>query len=355
MATDLYLPAHAPLPTLPGSTARASEPSGLAHLARFGTPRALRARGWRAWLAARLGHDALAALAPASVAAAAGPAEPSAGEAVPRFAWIATPVHLIATLTSVYLDPLGLLRLAPAERAELVRAFNENFAALGWRLVATRAGALIASGPAPDGAVETSEPERLLGASVAAALPRGPGAGPLRRLGSEIEMWLHGLPLNAARVRAGVPPLSTLWLWGGGPLAAASAASSRSAPDTAPARAVLFSDDAYVEGLAHATATSWQPAPRSLAAVPVGAPSTLVAVPALQAEAAPPESGALPAQAHELEAFDRVWIAPAIERLARGELTRLAVVANDRCAHLTARDRWKLWRRPARTALLAWR
>jgi hypothetical protein len=33
---------------------------------------------------------------------------------------------------------------------------------------------------------------------------------------SEIEMWLHTLPLNAQRERRGAVPISTLWLWGGG-------------------------------------------------------------------------------------------------------------------------------------------
>ena len=40
-------------------------------------------------------------------------------------------------------------------------------------------------------------------------------AGELRRLGTEIEMWLHGAPFNTARERdAGKRRISALWLWG---------------------------------------------------------------------------------------------------------------------------------------------
>lgn len=37
-----------------------------------------------------------------------------------------------------------------------------------------------------------------------------------RALGNEVQMLLHGHPLNQARRVAGLPPISSLWLWGGG-------------------------------------------------------------------------------------------------------------------------------------------
>jgi len=47
-------------------------------------------------------------------------------------------------------------------------------------------------------------------------LPQGRDAVRWRALGNEIQMLLHGHVLNQARMTAGLPPVSGLWLWGGG-------------------------------------------------------------------------------------------------------------------------------------------
>ncbi len=46
-------------------------------------------------------------------------------------------------------------------------------------------------------------------------LARGAAGGTLRRLGAEIEMWLHEHPLNQQRrTGRGQLPVTTLWFWG---------------------------------------------------------------------------------------------------------------------------------------------
>jgi 2,3-bisphosphoglycerate-independent phosphoglycerate mutase len=47
-------------------------------------------------------------------------------------------------------------------------------------------------------------------------LPRGPGSGLLRKLMSEAEILLESHPVNQARLLAGKPPASAIWLWGQG-------------------------------------------------------------------------------------------------------------------------------------------
>jgi hypothetical protein len=47
-------------------------------------------------------------------------------------------------------------------------------------------------------------------------MPQGRDAVRWRALGNEIQMLLHGHPLNRKRLEAGRPPISGLWLWGGG-------------------------------------------------------------------------------------------------------------------------------------------
>jgi len=49
-----------------------------------------------------------------------------------------------------------------------------------------------------------------------AMMPQGRDAVRWRALGNEIQMLLHGHALNQKRLEAGVPPISSLWLWGGG-------------------------------------------------------------------------------------------------------------------------------------------
>jgi hypothetical protein len=52
-------------------------------------------------------------------------------------------------------------------------------------------------------------------------LPQGPDALRWQALGNEIQMLLHGHPLNQARLVAGLPAIDSLWLWGGGQAEAA--------------------------------------------------------------------------------------------------------------------------------------
>ncbi|MDD2701856.1 MAG: hypothetical protein PHH36_11555 [Sideroxydans sp.] len=47
-------------------------------------------------------------------------------------------------------------------------------------------------------------------------MPQGRDAVRWRALGNEIQMLLHGHALNQKRLETGQPPISSLWLWGGG-------------------------------------------------------------------------------------------------------------------------------------------
>ncbi len=174
--------------------------------------------GWRAWLAAWLGRGDVAAactLTPAVVAAAALPATNmlSGGTGT---VWLATPLHLIAGLTSVYLDYRGLLKLDDAALDILCRDFAATFAERGFGLQRLPGGGLLATGPAFADLPVTKDPARLLGGGIGDSTVQGAGAAPLLTLGAELEMWLHAHPLNAGRARRHEAPLTTLWIWGGG-------------------------------------------------------------------------------------------------------------------------------------------
>src|SRR2546423_996126 len=200
---DLYLPQ--------GAAAVAGAAPGIERALRFGERAALE-HGWREWLAHELGRADLAGAAPACVAAAElAPAGPPAGAS--GTLWIATPLHLSAGAARAVLDHRGVLRLPPAELAALAAAFQDTFGPSGFTLMPLSSGGFLLR-TVGIAAVATTEPARCAGGDLAAALPSGPAAAPLRRLLVEIEMWLHGQALNEARRRRGEPPGMTLWPWG---------------------------------------------------------------------------------------------------------------------------------------------
>ena len=225
--SDLYLAANGSggVDDRDSAVPKAALPA-LARIARFAGVSPLPG-DWRAWLAGWLGRGDLAAACDATPAAVAAAAL-TATDTLPAdtgSVWLATPLHLVAGLTSVHLDYRGLLRLDGATLQTLCRDFDRDFAERGFSLQPLPGGALIACGPRFAHRPLTRDPARLLGAGIAGSTIQGAGAAPLLMLSAELEMWLHAHPLNAARARRREAPLTTLWLWGGGePMAAAHAA-----------------------------------------------------------------------------------------------------------------------------------
>jgi hypothetical protein len=254
--------------------------------------------------------------------------------------WLASPVHLAAGLTTIHLDPFGVLRLEAAAQDALRASFEQVFRDSAYRLVPAISGMFLATGPAL-ARIETADPARHLGLSITEALPTGQDASVLRRLGAEIEMWLHEHPVNIARQRERRRPISSLWFWGGGaPLTGAGTGRHGEVlPD-------VYSDDAYVAGLWRAAGGSAQPLPQTFAAI-AGSRRDRVAVvlPVFQADTVTTsQARATPLQA--LEELDRNWIGPALDALDRGDFGKVSVIANNRQLTLQRRDTLKRWRRP---------
>jgi hypothetical protein len=334
--TDLYLGQVARgAPVAPDGT---EAMPGIEHVTRFGARRRL-AGDWREWLARWLGREDLAQSAPASVAAAplAIPAAAAAGMAAAApTRWIATPVQLVAGLSSVHLEPHGIVRLTPPERAALCAAFARTFGESDLRLRPLSGGDFLMETPgiAP---LPTIEPARCLGMQVGPHLPRGATAAALLRLTTEIEMWLHGEPLNAARQARGLQPVTQLWLWG-------SVGSAAPVPVATTAAAELaFGEDAYLAGLWHLQGAACRALPQQLDPLlqPGGAARAVLGV----------EAGGELAGHSEwrletaLAALDARFVSPALRALEAGVLGRLRLVANDTCVSLTRRSALKRWRR----------
>ena len=226
-------------------------------------------------------------------------------------AWVcmATPVHLVAGMTSVRMPPDGVLELTPAEASALCSEFNRGFAGAGVSLVATDDACLVCVfNKTLD--VATHDPEAVQGHDVFAFQPSGTDAAPLRRFMSEIEMWLHPHELNHARCRDLLPPITGLWLWGGG-------AAEKALPPVqgwTAGRDPLFS--------AFGAESRWPPTPRSGVVVCADAPG-----------------------ASGWPEVEERWLAPAAAALRTGAIERLDLAAGTRRFSVRKGFDWRLWRR----------
>jgi hypothetical protein len=366
--SDLYLaPGQTDLP--PGAGALGTLP-GFEHAARFAQRRSIAGEGgWRPWLARWLGRDDLADVAPAVIAAAApvaasvaagiasaaapGIASAAAPAIAPAIAvtaapsrdstaWIATPVHLIAGLTSLHLDRRSILRLPPTDLDHFAQDFNQTFGDSDLHLLPLPAGDFLLEGPATLTAT-TTEPARALVADLETSLPKGNDAKALKRLGAELEMWLHAHPLNETRRRRGELPVSTLWLWGGGPRVTGRTHPAMFTGASNNDAAAAFGTDPYLAGLWRLNGSPVRAFPDQLNNLP-GDPRLQRAV--FVAEVTP----MLQTNAHwsvfeALAELDRRFVSPALAALRQGTVESVILIANDTVLSVRRHDRLKIWRR----------
>jgi hypothetical protein len=141
----------------------------------------------------------------------------SASDSGAAGAWvcIATPVHFLAGMSSVSLPPDGILALDPSEADALGADFNGVFGGEGVRLIRGRDSVLLLLFDAPLRATMTP-PEDVAGRDIWTHLPRGTDSRRVRRLMSEIEMWLFEHAVNEHRRARSTPIISGLWPWGEG-------------------------------------------------------------------------------------------------------------------------------------------
>jgi hypothetical protein len=234
-------------------------------------------------------------------------------EAVPEPAtlYVASPVHLVAGLHGVTLALDGLLDLADAELEQLTGDFNALFGVSGVRLVRAQGRRLLCCMEARPAPAATTDPERVLGADIREHLPAGAQGAGLRRLMSELEMWLHGHELNEARRARGQPEVSSLWLWGG-------AAADERLP---PLDLWSHGDDPLFRRY---SPQAHYPGPeRSGVVVHSSAPG-----------------------AAGWEEFARAWLAPALRDLRVGRLQRIELSAGAASRALGRAASFRVWRRP---------
>src|ERR1700730_451893 len=109
----------------------------------------------------------------------------------------------------------GILSLRQPEADALAADFNRVWNDAGIRLLAGRRADLYC---AVDQALDakTHDPEEVLDRRIENHLPAGAAAPRLRRLMSEIEMWVFEHSVNRSRTAKAEATVTALWLWGGG-------------------------------------------------------------------------------------------------------------------------------------------
>jgi hypothetical protein len=261
------------------------------------------------WRADALQRPDLPAVAPAARGAAAG--SDSAGEG---WVYLATPVEYVAEMARVRMSG-SLPSLSQPQAAALAGAFNALWTEGRVRMEAGR-GAVLYCIFAEALPAATRDPSEVRGEAIETFLPGGGGAKTLRLLMSEIEMWLFDSALNRERVGAGLTPLASLWLWGGGP--ARLSARQTAALET---DAWHAGGDVLLSNLCAPAPVSWDHRRPGIVVVD-GAPGSAA-----------------------WEAFETRWMQPALRALRAGTLTRLEICGGQRRFSVSAGWRRRFWRR----------
>ncbi|GAB3625539.1 regulator [Pandoraea terrae] len=255
-----------------------------------------------------------------------------------RYWYCVQPAHIhIATDHLVLTDPAELA-LDPADADTLFQTARALFAEDGAELIAPRPDRWYLSAPML-GELLSASPARAAGRNVDIWLPKGPAELTWRKLQNEVQMAWHAHPANDAREARGLPPVNALWLYAGGQRIAA--------PRLNRPFVTVIADDPATRGLsahvaidAHATAAG------------LGAAQGMTLV---QLDALGPYFVAED-WARWRDAWVRIdtqWLAPALQRLAKGETRDVALTLCGDSHGVTMRvrsgDLRKFWRRQSLT------
>lgn len=191
---------------------RDSRPAALDRLLSRSRPRAVAGAGLEAALAQLFGVDAAVPLPVAALTWLADTGQPPAG-------WLMRldPVHLRPDQSCLRLFDSHSFDISRAEADRLVAACNDFYREDGWQLCAPQPQRWYLPLPGPLD-LQTLSPSRAAGQDINPCLPTGAAAAGWHARLNEIQMLLHGHPVNAERERRGAPPVNSVWPWGGGSL-----------------------------------------------------------------------------------------------------------------------------------------
>jgi len=168
--------------------------------------------------------------------------DPAVGGGAPQESWLACmdPVSMAADMRELHMlehAPVLADDEAAALREKILpsleeRGFSPCVGGAGrWYVASEREHRFTAASPAVARAGRIRD-----------ELPEGPDASVFRALGNEIQMLWHDHPVNRARAGRGLPPVNSVWFWGGGRAPAGPATGGQRLPP-------LHADDPLLTGL----------------------------------------------------------------------------------------------------------
>jgi hypothetical protein len=133
--------------------------------------------------------------------------------------WLsADPAWVQPDLTGARLLACGQLPLSMDEAQALAEPLKPVFSDAGMTLEISSPDRWHLRLPPQLPLPEFAAPEQALGEDLYEHLPQGPDGRRWRVLLNEVQVLLHQHPVNAQRRARGLPPINSVWLWGGGVL-----------------------------------------------------------------------------------------------------------------------------------------
>ncbi len=134
-------------------------------------------------------------------------------------AWLsADPAWIQPDLNGARLLACGQMQLSMEDAAALARPLKPVFGDAGMTLEVSSPDRWHVRLPPDVRLPPFASPEEALGEDLAQHLPEGTEGRRWRAILTEVQVLLHQHPLNATRRELGLPPINSLWLWGGGSL-----------------------------------------------------------------------------------------------------------------------------------------
>jgi len=160
-------------------------------------------------------------------------------------------------------------------------------------------------------------PEQAMGEDLYEHLPQGADGRRWRVLMNEIQVLLHQHPFNAERRARGMPPINSLWLWGGGRLPHVVRTTLKG----------VMGDDVLLGALAKRAGINM--VPRATSAIAAAEPGWMIDLQDLPAD----------------DVATDWW--PSLQALAQKQPLLLSFASGERCLHRPW-HRWRFWRSKAR-------
>jgi hypothetical protein len=133
--------------------------------------------------------------------------------------WLrADPSWVVADAVTLRLLACGDMQLSTDDCMALARPLKPLFGDAGFLLEPVTPARWYLRCPTGAQLPAFSSPQAALGDDIARHLPEGDAGRRWRHLLNEAQVILHNHPLNAERVRRGVAPVNSLWIWGAGML-----------------------------------------------------------------------------------------------------------------------------------------